>query len=602
MMYSRSFQHLAVAIFLLLCTSLLYLYQSAESHNIRHLASSVTSYVSTPSDVSDSHSGSSSSSSSSNTKAVDINAGYSVKPIAYIFPQFYPFPENNRIWGENFTEWTNVRRLTHNGFGLETIRPHDSFGMYNGLEYTTRKRWGDFLKASGFHGAVFHHYWFSGKPVMDHIVQAMLKDGEPDVPFMLSWANEPWTSRWDGGSGETYIAQNYGLYEGWRQHFDWLLPFFRSPKYIRSNGKVQFLVYNPTHIGSVAPHMFAAWRQWAIEEGLGGLDVVETYWKEKDGPSRWEGAVPDAMNEFQPHAGGWEHTKFSAKKKLSRVYHRGTMVCWDVSPRHLNTSTWIANPACHPESWKNHLVEMFRKIKSDPNPIGQENFFFVNALNEWGEGNALEPSNQFGDGYGKAFKAALEISEKEHQWPVTAENRRIKELQISHSLDQTPDVCVLVEVSSENAEDQKFRLSAMLRSLQAQKNQNWRALIIDEGSLEGVGRYVTDALDTRMHLLGRGEIPASNGNTGVKLLDLVIQGLGSISLSCSSAKFLLITDGGTVYEKNAFDVAGTAEGDMIGLNFESRKSLYDHPDLQNRTWDERCTRLEDVSTRIACRE
>lgn len=35
---------------------------------------------------------------------------------------------------------------------------------------------------------------------MDKPHQAMLADGEPDVPFMLSWANEPWTVRWDGNA------------------------------------------------------------------------------------------------------------------------------------------------------------------------------------------------------------------------------------------------------------------------------------------------------------------------------------------------------------------------------------------------------------------
>lgn len=134
------------------------------------------------------------------------------------------------------------------------------------------------------------------------------------------------------------IAQEYGLQVAWRKHFDWLLPFFRHPKYIRSNGRIQFVVYNPTHIGHIGPQMFAAWRQWAVEEGLGGMDIIETRWGEGSdkGPDSWEGYPPDAVNEFAPHAGGRDQATFSSLKKMTRVYHRGTLVSsliW--IPRHV---------------------------------------------------------------------------------------------------------------------------------------------------------------------------------------------------------------------------------------------------------------------------
>jgi len=139
---------------------------------------------------------------------------HSIKPIAYIFPQYHAFPENDFIWGPNFTEWDNVRKVTHNVYGLETVRPTDEVGYYNSLELHTRQRQARFLRDSGFYGVCYHHYWFSGKPVMDAVLQQMLKDGEPNIPFMLSWANEPWESRWEGANAnETFLGQDYGSVE-----------------------------------------------------------------------------------------------------------------------------------------------------------------------------------------------------------------------------------------------------------------------------------------------------------------------------------------------------------------------------------------------------
>lgn len=71
---------------------------------------------------------------------------YSIKPLAYVFPQFHPIPENDKFWGENFTEWTNVVKVTHNVYGGETLRPAASIGYYNLLDYSTRERYRDLIR------------------------------------------------------------------------------------------------------------------------------------------------------------------------------------------------------------------------------------------------------------------------------------------------------------------------------------------------------------------------------------------------------------------------------------------------------------------------
>ncbi len=114
---------------------------------------------------------------------------YSIKPLAYVFPQFHAIPENDEFWGVNFTEWTNVKKVTHNAYGQETLRPTEEVGYYNLLDRSTRARQAQLLRDTGFYGIVFHHYWF-GRPVMDKVLLSLLHDGEPDLPFMLNWANE----------------------------------------------------------------------------------------------------------------------------------------------------------------------------------------------------------------------------------------------------------------------------------------------------------------------------------------------------------------------------------------------------------------------------
>lgn len=75
--------------------------------------------------------------------------GYSIKAVGYVFPQFHAIPENDRFWGTNFTEWVNVKKVTENRFGLETLHPTEEIGYYNLLDYDVRKRYGKLARDSG---------------------------------------------------------------------------------------------------------------------------------------------------------------------------------------------------------------------------------------------------------------------------------------------------------------------------------------------------------------------------------------------------------------------------------------------------------------------
>ena len=44
---------------------------------------------------------------------------------------------------------------------------------------------------------------------MDRPVKEILARGQPDVPFMLCWANENWSRNWDGKFRNILIEQHY---------------------------------------------------------------------------------------------------------------------------------------------------------------------------------------------------------------------------------------------------------------------------------------------------------------------------------------------------------------------------------------------------------
>jgi len=519
-----------------------------------------------------------------------------IKPIIYLFPQFHAIPENDKFWGVNWTEWDNVRRVKINKYGQETLRPAEEVGYYNLLDYSARARQSRFLRECGFYGIAIHHYWF-GRPVMERVLLAMLEDGQPDMPFMLNWANEPWTARWDGNdASKVLIKQEYGGIVEWRAHFDWMLPFFHHPNYVRVQGRVQMMVYNPSHMGATAPRMFAAWRNWAVEEGLGGIDVIET---KLDVDLGFGGrAAPDAASEFAPRSGDKmdpDATHWITGQRFGRVFHRGAAVSWDSTPRHPDDGGAFADPFGHPALWKYSLLAIMRRMKLEPNPHGQENFFFINALNEWGEGNALEPSVQWGDAYGRAFREAVDMAAA-LPWrdDLVSEGERIAAAMPAQT---AVDVCVVVRdfPPDEDSHANPFRLQQHLRSLRAQHNPRWRAVVLGGNRIPDTAARleVLDAFDPRVVMADvpdevRGK--EKFGLDGVYSTDWVIENLEDVSPECARAAYLLVADGNNTYEETAFGLAAAGRGDMLGMNFVTRETMMldESPEI---TWSQRCDRL-----------
>lgn len=138
-----------------------------------------------------------------------------------------------------------------------------------------------------------------------------------------------------------------------------------------------------------------------------------------------------------------------------------------------------------------------RHIKMDPNPRGQENFLFINALNEWGEGNVLEPSLQWGSRFSKALRAAMDYADTSLPW-VDNLIRLGEELEpeVNDPTAQV-DVCVIIrDPTGAMPWTAIWQLQHTLWSLQAQHNPRWRALVIPVGAETGMRGIEVQVLDT----------------------------------------------------------------------------------------------------------
>lgn len=358
------------------------------------------------------------------------------RAIAFYLPQFHPIPENDEWWGKGFTEWrkvTRARPLFANHY--QAHLPAD-LGFYDLRLPETRTEQAELARAYGIHGFCYYHYWFNSRRILQRPFEEVLTSGEPDFPFCLCWANENWTRRWDGSEKEILLEQMYSKQDD-INHFLSLAPALKDPRYIRINGKPLFLIYKISALPD--PQETAkTWRYMARQEGIGELYLA---YVQSDGTAPVEPATVgmDAAVEFQPSwpgsiPGTRMHPtlrerikgiikKESPAKKIHYVYAYDELVSRVLSSP---IPPYTRFPCVTP-SWDNTARRKWGGVifhDSTPEKYGRwlrqtisllpslalpEPIIFINAWNEWAEGNHLEPDQRWGSRYLEETLKALSV-------------------------------------------------------------------------------------------------------------------------------------------------------------------------------------------------
>ena len=135
-----------------------------------------------------------------------------MKAICMYLPQYHTFPENDKWWGEGYTEWTAVKRGRPLFKGhVQPRRPLDGRYYDLGKDGEATLRWqASLAEKYGIYGFAFYQYWFKGEQLMKRPME-ILRD-HPDIPlrYCICWANESWTRTWYGLSEEVIMKQDYG--------------------------------------------------------------------------------------------------------------------------------------------------------------------------------------------------------------------------------------------------------------------------------------------------------------------------------------------------------------------------------------------------------
>jgi GT2 family glycosyltransferase len=352
-----------------------------------------------------------------------LDALDNVRLIAFYLPQYYPFDENDRWWGQGFTDWQNVTRARPNWAGHYQPRVPADLGYYDlRVPETMDKQW-QLAERYGVDGFCYYYYWFAGTRLLDRPLDRLLSPDQAAHPFCLCWANENWTRRWDGQDRDILIAQRHSADDDIAAIRD-IARYISHPAYIRVRGRPLVLVYRVDLFPDFR-ETAARWRAECQAMGLGDIELamVESFRFAGDSvdPTRYG---CDAAVEFPAHhisdtrvptapllnphyTGSVADYVETAVRKATRPHpgyrlYRSVMPGWDNTARRQDTSFVLENST--PGAFQAWLETAIEETKRDLH--GDQRLVFINAWNEWAEAAYLEPDERFGHAYLEAVRNA----------------------------------------------------------------------------------------------------------------------------------------------------------------------------------------------------
>lgn len=364
-----------------------------------------------------------------------------MKLIAFYLPQYHQIPENDEWWGKGFTEWTNVKKAK--AVFNKQIQPKKPLNnnYYDLMKKSTVEWQTELMKKYGIYGFCYFHYWFTGKKLLERPAENLLKWNDIDQPFCFAWANVTWARTWsavkegttewvsmDKKSSDSGILmeQKYGDKEDWLNHYNYLRQFFKDNRYIKFDKKPVFLIYHLENI-PCSNEMFTLWNDCARQDGFPGLHLVSINKPPVNNPYIEAVAMYGNYNNYDKHIirqginiaihkfhlpikkiknvlsyqKVWKNLVLEEPFNGIRTYP-GAVVTYDETPRKGRNGIYIKDSSA--TLFKKYLkLQIEKAIKNC-----KVDFIFIDAWNEWGEGNYLEPDEEHGYEYLEAVKEALE--------------------------------------------------------------------------------------------------------------------------------------------------------------------------------------------------
>ena len=337
---------------------------------------------------------------------------HNINPYFIYYPQFHETIENNVIHYESYTDIKEINYYNEKNSSKLNV-PNNEYCKLENYDYILNEKLVqqqiNLINNLGFSGIAVYYYWFmintitNNNMIMDNVINKLFS---PDVDMykqkiFFIWKNENLSDILNCGNK---IIENVYNNVSFYKNGDCLMKYFKNDKYLKINNKPVFII-NDSDIIKNVDILYNVLNKLCVENGFSGINLIlNSNDKENNSLKNCQiyfnvNNIKNDLLDFKNNRNEIDYYKFvNNEYDFSSSKIQSITLDLDNSSnikKHIKIKTPFVcknNTEMLKILYIKKIIECYNKnYQTDLDKI-----LLINSFNNWGEGNAFEPSEKYG--------------------------------------------------------------------------------------------------------------------------------------------------------------------------------------------------------------
>lgn len=337
---------------------------------------------------------------------------YNIKPYFIYYPQYHEITENNVIHYKSHNDLKDIHYYNDKNNILLNV-PSNNYCKNENYDYILNKnlmqKQIDLVNDLDFSGIAVYYYWFiintitNNNMIMENVIDKLFSSdiNMYDKKIFFIWKNENLSNIYNCG---LKIIENVYNNSSFHKNGEYLMKYFQNDKYLKIDNKPVFII-GDSELISNPDILYDVLNKLCIENGFSGINLILNTESNNENTSYKNCEIHfniykmNNVIEFKNDTNELNYEKFINNeygfnsKKIQSItfdFNNSSNIKKQIKIKY--PVICKNNTEMNKVLYTKKIIEFYNKtLTSELN-----NILLINSLNNWGEGNAFEPSEKYG--------------------------------------------------------------------------------------------------------------------------------------------------------------------------------------------------------------